>query len=127
MIRMFDLIMICALLAGAAWTFKVKNDSEAALARVAELERRVAAERESIDILRADWSLLTSPDRLERLTEQFKEDLKIEQMKAQQIVKIGDVPQTPIPLPVPAQIDDQDFARNLFPDDQTVTGGIPIE
>ena len=128
MIRMLDIVMILALLAGAAWTFKVKNESEAALARVAELERRIAAEREAIDLLRADWSLLTSPDRLENLAEQFKDDLKIEQVKAGQIITDMDaVPQRPS-LDAPPQEGTADgFAQARPADRKTITGSIPIE
>jgi hypothetical protein len=92
-VRTIDIILIAALLGGVAWTFKVKNDSEDALARMAALERKIAHEREVIDLLRADWSLLTSPERLERLVERYNDALGLIEARPQQFVTLSDVPE----------------------------------
>lgn len=118
--RTIDIVMIGALMVGVTWTFKVKNESERALARVAELEARIEAEREAIDLLRADWSLLTSPDRLEKLVERHSEDLKLEQAQPSRIVTFDDLPMK-WPEPVPRTLDE---AMIGAPDTDTITGGI---
>ena len=92
MFRTLDVIMIAALIGAAAWTFKVKSDSEAAVERVARLEKRLQLEHEAIDILNADWSLLTSPDRLEKLVERYREDLSLEPVSPNMVGTLGDVP-----------------------------------
>jgi hypothetical protein len=92
MVRSFDVIMIVAVIASAAWTFKVKADSESALQRVAVLERRIELEREAIDLLKADWSLLTSPERLQKLVERYREELGLEPATALHIGKVGEIP-----------------------------------
>jgi hypothetical protein len=92
MLRSFDILMIVALIAGAAWTFKIKSDSEAALQRAAVLERQIELEREAIDLLRADWSLLTSPDRLQKLVDRYKAELDLEPVAATHIGKASEIP-----------------------------------
>lgn len=100
-VRTIDIIMVAALLGSASWTFKVKNDSEQALARVAELENRIEREREAIDILRADWSLLTSPDRLEHLVQRHKDELGLEPARPEQYMNMDAVPYRPAEVAPP--------------------------
>jgi len=118
--RTIDIVMIGALMVGVTWTFKVKNESERALARVAELEARIEAEREAIDLLRADWSLLTSPDRLEKLVERHSEDLKLEQSDPANIVTFDSLPSKRFD-PVPRTLDEAMIGEL---DTDTITGGI---
>ncbi|MEZ5870673.1 MAG: hypothetical protein R3D32_02280 [Nitratireductor sp.] len=92
MFRTLDVVMIAALVAGAAWTFKVKHDSRIALERVAKLEHRLRLEQEAIDILNADWSLLTSPERLEKLAERYREQLDLVPTEPSAIGRIGEIP-----------------------------------
>jgi hypothetical protein len=124
MVRTLDLIMIAALIGTAGYTFKIKHDAEQAAARVETLETRMRLEREAIDILRADWSLLTSPDRLEKLVERHKEELGLEPATPRQIVTIDKIPQRPPEL---APIDGEDLpedGREASTGDGTVTGSI---
>ncbi len=92
MLRSLDFLMIVALIAGAAWTFKIKADSEAALQRATVLERQIELEREAIDLLRADWSLLTSPDRLQKLVDHYRDELQLEPVTAGDIGKADEIP-----------------------------------
>lgn len=118
--RTIDIVMVGALMVGVTWTFKVKNETERALARVAELEAQIEAEREAIDLLRADWSLLTSPDWLEKLVERHSEDLKLEQTDPARILSFEDLP-IKRPLPVPRTLDEAMIGE---PDTNSITGGI---
>lgn len=93
MLRTLDIVMIGALIAGAGWTFKVKHDAEQAVARVETLETRIRLEREAIEILKADWSLLTSPERLEALIERYKDELMLEHAQPRQIVTFDKIPE----------------------------------
>ena len=60
--------------------------------RVAKLEQQIQAEREAIDILHADWSLLNSPDRLQRLIDRHAEELGLEPLKPERVIEIEDLP-----------------------------------
>lgn len=124
MVRTLDFIMIAALIGTAGYTFKVKHDAEQAAARVETLETRLRLEREAIDILKADWSLLTSPDRLEKLVERHKEELGLEPASPRQIVTIDKIPEK---LPELAPIDGEELpvdGRAASTGDDTVTGSI---
>ncbi|MEC9342431.1 MAG: hypothetical protein VYD64_01170 [Pseudomonadota bacterium] len=120
MFRTLDVIMIAALIGAASWTFKVKSDSETAMARVARLEKRLQIEREAIDILNADWSLLTSPDRLEKLVERYREQLPLTPAEPAMIGTLDNVPMAD-EMPVETGEPDEEFA-DAAPDRQTVTG-----
>jgi len=123
MFRTFDIIMIVALVASAAWTFKVKYDSENAMAALARLERRIQIEKEAIDILKADWSLLTSPERLEKLTERYRDDLGLEPVAPKQIGTLREVPDR---APPPVQGEEGTQAQAELPDAQAITGAIAL-
>jgi hypothetical protein len=119
--RTLDVLMVALLLAVAAWTFHVKGQSEAALERTAILEKKIALEREAIDLLAADWSLLTSPQRLEKLQAHFGADLKLEAVSADRIGRISDVP-LKSDLPPQAEPDMREALSE--PDARTRTGSI---
>jgi hypothetical protein len=131
MLRTLDIVMIGALIAGAGWTFKVKHDAEQAVARVETLETRIRLEREAIEILKADWSLLTSPDRLEVLLTRYKEELGLENAQPRQIVPLDKVPekQPEILLPLDAPVDgageaDGSSRAQYGTDPATITGSV---
>jgi len=136
MLRTLDIVMIGAMIAGAAWTFKVKHDAEQAVARVETLETRIRLERETMDILKADWSLLTSPERLEALIERYKDELMLEHVQPRQFVTVDKIPQRQpdtLPLldgpptegpPGTGDAERADAASPEVPQDGTVTGSV---
>jgi hypothetical protein len=136
MLRTLDIVMIGALIAGAGWTFKVKHDAEQAVARVETLETRIRLEREAIEILKADWSLLTSPERLEALIERYKDELMLDHVQPRQIVSVDKIPekQPEILPPLDGLIDGGDEAggssrADAQTDPAAVTGSVakPVE
>lgn len=120
MLRSIDFLMVGALIAGAAWTFKVKHDAQGEAAHLARLETRIRLEKEAIDILKADWSLLTSPDRLERLVARYKDQLGLEPLNPRQIVTLDDIPLRQEALP-PI---DGETVDAPGPDRKTMTGSV---
>ncbi len=127
MLRTFDIILIGLMIAAAAVTYKIKHDAEKQMAQVSKLERMIADERDTIDLLKADWSLLTQPNRLQKLVESFQGQLDLQQMEAQQIVTINDLPQ---PKPASEGLDDvgniitEANAAAAIKTDATMTGSI---
>ena len=65
MLRTIDIIMILVMVSAAAVTYRIKATSEDQLRQVRKLERQIALEEDAIDLLKADWSLLTQPSRVE--------------------------------------------------------------
>jgi len=118
--------MIGLLLGGAAFTFKIKHDSEAAIERVAKLEKKIAAEREAVDILNADWSLLTDPKRLKLLAERYKDQLGLDELDPTTIGRISEIPVKPPQI----YSDEQDSVADLIgaqSDDDLATGTVATE
>jgi hypothetical protein len=131
MLRTLDIVMIGALIAGAGWTFKVKHDAEQAVARVETLETRIRLEREAMEILKADWSLLTSPERLEALIERYKDELMLDHAQPRQILTLGEIPEKqpeilpPLDGPLDGEGEDVGSSRaQSGTDPATITGSV---
>ncbi len=69
MFRTSDIVLIAVMVSAAAFTYKTKHEAEDWLGQVRKLEREIRFEEDTIDLLKADWSLLTQPSRLQKLTE----------------------------------------------------------
>ncbi|MEX0758167.1 MAG: hypothetical protein WD100_01180 [Tistlia sp.] len=80
-------------LAGAAATlFEIKHEVQALEEDLLATERRIRTERETIEVLRAEWSFLNQPARIERLA---KEHLGLGPMTPDQIVTVDRLPPRP--------------------------------
>lgn len=121
MLRTIDIIMIGLLLGGAAFTFKIKQDSEAAIERVAELESRIKAEQDAIDVLKADWSLLTDPKRLQALVQRYNAELHLAPIDSRNIGTIAEIPERAPTLPAES---DTDITDLIDADSSIRTGSI---
>ena len=73
MLRTFDIILFVAMVAAATVTYQIKHHAENKLAEVRRLRAEVHLEKQTIDLLEADWSLLNQPGRVQHLVESFKE------------------------------------------------------
>ncbi|ASG21115.1 cell division protein FtsL [Nitrospirillum viridazoti] len=80
-------------------SYRVQEEQE----HLASLNRQIAQEQQSIQVLRAEWAYLNDPTRLERLA---TEHSTLRPTKAEQMVALAAVPvkpETPTPVPgVPA-------------------------
>ena len=94
MIRWFDALLICAVVASAMATFMVKHDARRVADEIAALERRAEVERAAIELQEADWSLLSQPDRLQELVEAHEGELALRPAEAEQFVRIDQLGET---------------------------------
>ncbi|MER8414022.1 MULTISPECIES: hypothetical protein [unclassified Mesorhizobium] len=92
MFRTSDIVLIAVMVAVAALTYKAKREAEEQLAAVQKIHAQIRYEEDTIDLLKADWSLLTQPSRLQKLAELYKSQLELEPVSARQIGGIGDLP-----------------------------------
>lgn len=122
MFRTSDIVLIAVMVSAAAFTYKTKHEAENRLAEVRKIEQQIKLERETIDVLKADWSLLTQPARLQRLAETYQTELQLQPVEARQIVGIEELPAKPL------EIEDLSSQRlGGMADrgqDQTTTGGV---
>ena len=92
MFRTSDIVLIAIMVSAAALTYKTKREAEEQLAAVQKIHAQIRYEEDTIDLLKADWSLLTQPSRLQKLAELYKSQLELQPVSARQIVGIGDLP-----------------------------------
>lgn len=69
MIRMITIVGVLIAISAAAGLYKVKLRTVALADEVRQISREIARDQEAITVLRAEWSLLNQPDRLQALAE----------------------------------------------------------
>ena len=122
MFRTTDVVLIAVMVSAAAFTYKTKHEAENWLSQVQRIEREIQFEKDSIDVLKADWSLLTQPARLQKLVEVYAEELKLEPVGPRQIVELDELPARPLTI--------EDLAAQPMagtrtgPTDPVTTGGV---
>ena len=99
MFRTSDIVLIAVMVAAAAFTYKTKHEAEDQLAEVRKIEAEIRYEQDTTDLLKADWSLLTQPSRLQKLAEIYQAELKLAPVEASQIGSIEDLPPKPVEIP----------------------------
>ncbi|MER2536291.1 MAG: hypothetical protein ABTQ31_14135 [Rhizobiaceae bacterium] len=93
MFRTSDIVLIGVMVAAAAYTYKVKHEAEDRLTAIRKIETQIKLEEDSITLLRADWSLLTQPGRLQRLATYYQSDLQLQPTDPHQFVRLKDIPE----------------------------------
>jgi cell division protein FtsL len=69
MLRFVNICLVLALVALAYVIYEVKYQSRALDEDIAALRKEIETERDAVAVLRAEWSLLNRPERIERLAE----------------------------------------------------------
>lgn len=95
MMRWLQLASALAVIAAAVAVFQVKYRADAAAARVAELQRQVDEEKERLSLLKAEWSFLIQPARVQELVERHNEALRLEPLEPEQIGRLRDLRDLP--------------------------------
>jgi hypothetical protein len=122
MFRTSDIVLIAAMVSAAAFTYKTKHEAENQLATVRKIEAQIRFEEDSIDLLKADWSLLTQPPRLQKLADIYAAELELQPVEAHQIIGLDELPSRPMEI--------QDFSTQRLggmaesETDKTVTGAV---
>ena len=88
MLRFVNICLVLGLVALAYVIYQVKYESRALDAEIAALGRDIDDERDAIAVLRAEWSLLNRPERIERLAQKY---LKLAPAKPVQLVTVDTV------------------------------------
>lgn len=100
MFRTTDIVLIGVMVAGAAFTYNTKHRVETQLAEVRRIESHIRFEEDTLTILKAEWSLLTQPLRLQKLTDIYGEELELAPLDARQIVGIDELPAKPVEMEI---------------------------
>jgi hypothetical protein len=123
MFRTTDIVLIAVMVSAAAFTYQTKHDAEDELRALRRLESQIRFEEETADLLRADWSLLTQPVRLQTLAEAYKDELNLQPIDARQIADPAEIPMPLVDLDAPAGV----LGGRLVSEgtDSTTTGSTP--
>jgi cell division protein FtsL len=97
MLRFVNICLVLGLVALAYVIYQVKYEAHGLDERIVVLNKQIDEERDSLAVLRAEWSLLNRPDRIERLAKKY---LKLAPAAPQQLVILDDVT-------------DRDFGRDV--------------
>jgi hypothetical protein len=93
MIRTTDIALFTLMIAAAAGTYKIKAEANGKQREIVRIEKQIAFEEDTIDLLEADWSMLTQPERLQKLVEKHASELALRPIEARQVVSVKDVPE----------------------------------
>lgn len=100
MFRTLDIILVVVMTGVAAVTYTIKHQAELKLEEVRRIDTEIKLERDTIDLLRADWALLTQPSRLTKLIETYKDELQLAPTESTQLVQPSELPMLKAELPV---------------------------
>jgi hypothetical protein len=119
--RIIHVLVVCALVYGASYVYRIKMDSTARTERVSRLQAQVREQREAIAALHAEWARLDAPRRLQLLAERH---LKLKPIDATQFDSLKDLPERP-PSLVPPGTSDPIGAMIEIVDPDLITGSLP--
>ncbi|WP_295896639.1 hypothetical protein [uncultured Bartonella sp.] len=105
--RTFDMILVAIMICAAGITYKVKYDAQKRIGEVHRIERQIVAEKNTINLLHAEWAMMIEPERIQALVTRYQDQLGLQVTDARQIVKLRDIPER-----LPDQIE------NLIKDDE---------
>ena len=112
MFRTLDVVMIAVMTAAATVTYSIKHQAENKQETVRKLDAEIKLEEDTIDLLKADWALLTQPNRLNRLVTTFETDLKLVPTESTQLAQPNELPMATAELPALAPEKDEKIAKN---------------
>jgi hypothetical protein len=118
MMRILNILVICALVLAASAVYKIKFDSTLQAARVAKLRNELRHERDAIAVLRAQWAKLDTPSRIHELADHF---LKLQPIKPTQFDSFDNLPARPRPAPPGGD----PIGAMIAPSAPATTGSVP--
>jgi hypothetical protein len=121
MLRLVHVLVVAALVFAAADVYKIKFDSTLQAERVAKLRAEVRRERDAIAGLRATWSELDNPERLQGLA---RRHLPLKPIDTAQYDALDRLPQRPPQVVPPVETDP---IASLLGHEVEVTGSLQAQ
>lgn len=90
--RLLNLFAVLGLIGSAVYAYSVKYETILFAEQIIKTKHQLTAEQDAIDRLRAEWALLTRPERLQALAER---NLGLKRLSLDQIVHVADLPNRP--------------------------------
>jgi hypothetical protein len=95
--RIFNFLLLTVMIVGAGVTYDMKHKAEIAADRNARLEAEIARDKDAVQLLRAEWSLLTQPSRLQAVVDKYADHFHLQPFSPAQIATIDEIPMRPAP------------------------------
>ena len=92
MIRIVNLVAVMAVILTSFAAYRVKYEAGSDAKKVTALHAEIAAEQDVIAVLKAEWSHLNQPMRLQELASRY---LELKPIDVHQIATLQDLPQRP--------------------------------
>ncbi|MCJ2129971.1 hypothetical protein [Methylobacterium sp. E-045] len=92
MIRLLNVLAILGLIGSAIYAYSIKYDTLYQAGQVSKAKSQLHKERQAIAVLRAEWQLLTRPDRLQAAVERH---LALEPIGVTHLGRLADLPMRP--------------------------------
>jgi hypothetical protein len=121
-LRIIHLIMVAALVLAAADVYKIKFESTRQAERVAKLRGEIRRERDAIAALRAEWSELDTPRRIQAMAQRH---LALKPLDINQYDSLDRLPDKQVDIVPPGSSDAIGTILETFADPTSVTGSIP--
>lgn len=93
MSRLINAVLFLFVLLGAFWLYQVKHEAKEEESRIVKLEKQIEDEKEALLLLKAEWSYLNRPERVQQLSERFADQLGLSEVEPYQIGTIADLPE----------------------------------
>jgi cell division protein FtsL len=119
MMRLLNICVIVALVVAAAYVYKIKFESTRKAEQVAKLRLDIRRERDTIAALRAEWSKLDNPVRIQELA---RRHLALRPIDSRQFDQLQGLPDRPPDLVPP---DSPDPIGSLLDHSDPPTSSIP--
>lgn len=101
MLTKLDVVLIALMTGAAAVTYQIKHNAEQQVRAIDHLKAQIRLENDTIALLKADWSVLTRPSRLQTLMEAYQSQLDLQTIEPTQIATLNDLPKYPSPADPP--------------------------
>lgn len=88
MLRVLNMVLVFSVVILAVWMYELKYGVRASVKEVAQLKRDIAQTEQEIILLRAEWSHMMRPKRLQELAGRH---LKLERVGPAQIIREQDI------------------------------------
>ena len=92
MIRLLHILAITVLIGSAGYAYSTKYETLYYAETLTKLKRKLQKEREGIAVAKAEWALLTRPDRLQKMVDRH---LDLQPMTIAQLGRLADLPARP--------------------------------
>jgi hypothetical protein len=119
MLRALNVLVIAALVMAAAYVYKIKFESTLQAERVSKMRAEIRRERDATAILRAEWTQLDRPDRIQGLAQRH---LKLKPVEVAQFDPLDKLPERPAQIVPPGTADPIGAIIETFADTEVLNG-----